>query len=56
MDEKYAQKMGYNCVIKGANTKNCHFSIFSRKEFTNAWEEGKKKAENEQALEAEKKE
>ena len=44
MDKKYAYKMGYDCEINGANTKNCHFTIFSKKEFTEAWENGKKQA------------
>ena len=47
MDKKYAQKMGYDCGKNGANLKNCHFTIFSRKEFTEAWENGKRKATNE---------
>lgn len=49
MDKKYAHKMGYDCGINGANTTNCHFTIFSRKEFTKSWEEGKKKAKKDQA-------
>ncbi len=50
MDKEYAHKMGYDCGKNGANLKNCHFTIFSRKEFTQSWEKGKKKAESEQAL------
>lgn len=44
---EYAYKMGYDCEINGANTTNCHFSIFSSKENTRAWEEGKKAAARE---------
>lgn len=52
MDKEYAYKMGYDCGKNGANLKNCHFTIFSQKEFMQAWEEGKKKAKSEQALKA----
>ena len=54
MDKEYAHKMGYDCERNGANTKNCHFTIFNREEFTKAWEDGKKKAESEQALKGQK--
>ncbi len=47
MDKEYAYKMGYDCGKNGANLKNCHFTIFSRKEFTKAWENGKREASNE---------
>ena len=50
MDKEYAYKMGYDCGKRGANLKNCHFTIFSQEEFTKSWEEGKRKAEKEQAL------
>ena len=40
--EEYAYKMGKDCAKNGANTTNCHFSIFSSKENTKAWEKGKK--------------
>jgi ribosome modulation factor len=52
MNKEYAHKMGYDCGKNGANLKNCHFTIFSRREFTKAWEEGKRKAESKQALKA----
>ena len=42
MDEETAFKLGRDCRENGANTHNCHFSIFSKPEFTKAWEEGKK--------------
>jgi hypothetical protein len=43
-DKSYAYKMGYDCGKNGANTTNCHFSIFSSKENTKEWERGKKDA------------
>ena len=42
---KYAYDMGKDCALKGANTTNCHFSIFSTPEKTKAWEQGKKDGE-----------
>jgi len=39
--KEYAYKMGKDCAKNGANIKNCHFSIFSSKENTEAWERGK---------------
>lgn len=36
-----AYKQGYDCGVNGANTTNCHFSIFSSKENTREWERGK---------------
>jgi len=41
MDKEQAFEMGKDCAINGANTTNCHFSIFSKPEFTKAWEDGK---------------
>ena len=32
---------GKDCAINGANTTNCHFSIFSTPERTRQWEAGK---------------
>ena len=43
MDKETAFNLGKDCRENGANTNNCHFSIFSDPEFTKAWEEGKKK-------------
>ncbi len=37
-----AYKMGVDCALNSANTQNCHFSIFSSRENTKAWEDGKK--------------
>jgi len=38
----YAYKKGFDSSVNGANTKNCHGSIFSSPENTRAWEEGVK--------------
>lgn len=46
-DEKTAFVAGYNCSIYGANTKNCHYSLFASPELTKAWESGKEQAEME---------
>ena len=43
-DCDYAYQMGYDCEMNGANDVNCHFSIFSSKENTAAWEAGKRDA------------
>ena len=40
-----AYELGRDCGSNGANTKNCHFGIFSDPENTKAWEQGKKDAE-----------
>ena len=44
--EDYAYKMGIDSHINGANTTNCHFSIFSSPENTKSWEEGVKFAKD----------
>lgn len=44
VDENYAEEMGYDAGKNGANTTNSHFAIFSRPEFTKAWERGKRRA------------
>ena len=44
---KAAYDAGFDCEKNGANTSNCHFSIFSTKEKTEAWRKGKKMAESE---------
>ena len=43
VDEKKAFEMGYDCAKSGANETNCHFALFSKPEFTKAWETGKDK-------------
>lgn len=45
--EQHAYNMGRDCALNGANTKNCHFTLFSHREKTTAWEKGKKDAEEE---------
>ena len=40
--KEYAYKMGKDCAINGSNTINCDFAIFSSKENTKAWEQGRK--------------
>lgn len=47
MTEQDAEKYGYDCGKHGANTTNCNFAIFSRRELTKAWERGKAKADRE---------
>lgn len=42
---QYAYEAGWDCEINGANTENCHFSLFSSPEMTKAWEHGKKNAQ-----------
>lgn len=42
-DDPYV--FGYDCGLKGANTYNCHFSIFSSRERTKEWERGKRDGE-----------
>lgn len=42
-NEKICFAMGYDAAINGANEKNCHFSLFSSKENTAAWEAGNRK-------------
>lgn len=41
ISRKEAYKRGYDCGINGANETNCLFSIFSSKENTKAWEQGR---------------
>jgi len=43
--KEYAYKMGKDCAKNGENTTNCHFSIFSSRENTEAWERGKNEQE-----------
>ena len=40
--ESHAYQMGKDCALNGANTTNCHFSIFSCKENTKEWDRGNK--------------
>lgn len=45
----YAEEMGYDSVVNGANTTNCHFSLFASKELTTAWEKGARLAKQDLA-------
>jgi len=47
LKDTYAYQMGLDCGKNGPNEKNCHFSIFSKREYTDAWEKGKADAEAE---------
>jgi len=49
MSEKktYAYQMGLDAGRNGPNQKNCHFTIFSKREYTDAWEKGKAEGEKE---------
>ena len=40
-----AYDSGYDAGLKGPNTTNCHFSIFSTHEKTKAWKKGKAKGD-----------
>lgn len=42
-NEKICYAMGYDAAVNGADEKNCHFSLFSTKENTAAWEAGNRK-------------
>ncbi len=48
-NEKVCFTMGYDCGLNGADTKNCHFSLFSSPANTAAWEAGKAQAEKDKA-------
>ena len=39
-NEQYAYDMGYDCGLNGPNKENCHYSIFSKPEYKQAWERG----------------
>lgn len=45
VDLAYAEEMGYDAGLNGANETNSHFAIFSRRKFTEAWERGKKRGD-----------
>lgn len=47
VDLHEAYQMGRDCAERGADTTNCHFSIFNSREKTEAWERGKRDAEKE---------
>lgn len=41
VSEEYAEKMGRDYAINGANMTNCNFAIFAHPELTKAWERGR---------------
>ena len=43
-DEEKSYKMGMDYAENGANTTNCHFSLFRTKRMTSAWERGRDRA------------
>ena len=42
MDIQTAYDFGKDCALNGPNETNCNFGIFSKPEYTKAWEKGKK--------------
>ena len=42
MNVKQAYKLGLDYAKYGANEINCNFTIFSKKEYKDAWEKGYK--------------
>ena len=42
-DEQRAERLGYDSAVNGANTVNCHFSLFNSPTMTAAWERGNKR-------------
>lgn len=50
-----AYLMGFDCAMNGANTTNCHFSIFSSEQNTREWEQGKQDGELEKLSDKKKK-
>jgi len=49
-DKSESYKQGFDCAVNGANTTNCHFTLFSTAENTREWERGKSDGEKEKAL------
>ncbi|HUS02948.1 MAG TPA: hypothetical protein VMY77_14520 [Chitinophagaceae bacterium] len=45
-DKSHEYKMGYDCGLHGANTTNCHFSLFATPARLKEWESGKAAGEN----------
>ena len=45
---EYAEAMGRDYVLSGANTTNCNFRLFATPELTRAWERGRNAAIAEQ--------
>ena len=42
-----AYDAGKDCAINGADTTNCHFSLFSSPEIMKSWQKGKNDGEEE---------
>ena len=38
--KEQAFKAGRDCAEKGANTTNCHFTLFANSELTKEWQRG----------------
>ena len=43
--KEHAYKIGRDCAKNGANTTNCHFSIFSSRDNADEWERGLRETE-----------
>jgi hypothetical protein len=41
--KEHTERMGFDSEFNGANTTNCHFSLFGSPELTKAWELGNKR-------------
>lgn len=48
--EELCEAAGYDAGKNGADTENCHFSLFAKPEYTKAWERGKARADAEKRL------
>ena len=42
--KEQAYNGGYDCIKNGANTENCHYTLFATKELLKEWERGRDKA------------
>jgi len=41
---EHSFEMGRDYCVNGANSKNCHYSLFSTRECADAWEAGRRAA------------
>jgi len=48
--EQYAFDMGYDAAVKGADTTNCHFTLFASKTLMEAWTAGNRAGKVDHAL------
>jgi hypothetical protein len=55
IDIDLARRAGYLCGLNGPDTKNCNARHFATREMTLAWEEGKRRGEEEKNLRWQKK-